>query len=85
MVRGQRDVRVRRMDAEYVRDVEPGEIVRIDDSGVSPAGTMRRPRSCAMCMFEHVYFSNPASKIFGQNVHVVREKMGRQLARESPR
>jgi amidophosphoribosyltransferase len=37
-----------------------------------------------MCVFEHVYFANPASKIFGQTVHTVREKMGRQLAREAP-
>ena len=35
-------------------------------------------------MFEHVYFSNPASRIFGQNVHKSREAMGRQLAREAP-
>ena len=37
-----------------------------------------------MCVFEHVYFSNPASRIFGQNVHLTREAMGRQLAREAP-
>src|SRR5436305_1832303 len=38
----------------------------------------------AHCMFEHVYFANPASRIFGQNVHMVREELGRQLAREAP-
>ena len=38
----------------------------------------------AHCVFEHVYFSNPASKVFGQTVHTVREQMGRQLAREAP-
>jgi amidophosphoribosyltransferase len=38
----------------------------------------------AHCVFEHVYFSNPASKVFGQTVHTVREALGRQLAREAP-
>ena len=70
--------------ADFVREVEPGEIVRVDDSGLScrrfdvPAGER------AHCCFEHVYFSNPASQIFGQNVHLVREALGRQLAREAP-
>ena len=72
------------MDAEYVRDVEPGEIVRIDDSGVSTRRYDAPAPQLAMCMFEHVYFSNPASRIFGQNVHTAREQMGRQLAREAP-
>ncbi len=72
------------MDAEYVRDIEPGEIVRIDDSGVSTRRYDVPAPQLAMCMFEHVYFSNPASKIFGQNVHITREAMGRQLAREAP-
>ena len=72
------------IDAEYVREIEPGELLRIDNDGLhsrrfdSPADEM------AHCVFEHVYFSNPASKIFGQNVHIVRETMGRQLAREAP-
>ena len=72
------------MEAEYVRDVEPGEIVRIDDHGISTRKYDAPAPDLAMCMFEHVYFSNPASKIFGQNVHVTREQMGRQLAREAP-
>lgn len=72
------------IDAEYVRDVEPAEIVRIDDSGVSTRKYHAPAPELAQCMFEHVYFSNPASKIFGQNVHIAREMMGRQLAREAP-
>jgi amidophosphoribosyltransferase len=74
------------MDATYVREIEPGEILRIDDHGLHS----RRfevggaPAERAHCVFEHVYFSNPASKIFGQNVHLAREAMGRQLAREAP-
>ncbi len=69
--------------AEYVRDVEPGEIVTINDSGISSRRFAEPVTLGARCVFEHVYFANPASRIFGQNVHLVREEMGRQLARES--
>jgi amidophosphoribosyltransferase len=72
------------MDADYVRDIEPAEIVRIDDNGVSSRKYDVPATPLAQCMFEHVYFSNPASRIFGQNVHLAREAMGRQLAREAP-
>lgn len=70
--------------AEYVREVEPGEIVRIDEHGLSSRTFDTPPAQTARCVFEHVYFSNPASKVFGQTVHVVRQAMGRQLAREAP-
>ena len=69
--------------ATYERDVEPGEIIRIDDHGIhSRTFATPEPRG-ARCVFEHVYFANPASNVFGQNVHLAREAMGRQLARES--
>jgi amidophosphoribosyltransferase len=71
------------IDAEYVRDVEPGEIVRIDDSGLTSRTFDSPATQGARCVFEHVYFANPASNVFGQNVHLTREAMGRQLARES--
>ncbi len=71
------------IDATYVRDVEPGEIVRIDDSGISSRRFSDPAPLRAHCVFEHVYFSNPASKIFGQTVHTVRQSLGRQLAREA--
>ena len=70
--------------AEYVREVEPGEIVRIDDHGITSRRFDAPAAELAHCVFEHVYFANPASRIFGQNVHLVREAMGRQLAREAP-
>jgi amidophosphoribosyltransferase len=70
--------------ATYVRDVEPGELVRVDDSGLTSRKFDHEPPEKAHCVFEHVYFANPASKIFGQTVHTVREQMGRQLAREAP-
>jgi amidophosphoribosyltransferase len=69
--------------ATYVREVEPGEIVRIDDAGLHSRTFEPPADEGARCVFEHVYFANPASRVFGQNVHVVREAMGRQLARES--
>lgn len=69
--------------AEYVRDVEPGEIVTINDDGISSRRFAEPVPQGARCVFEHVYFANPASHVFGQNVHLVREEMGRQLARES--
>jgi len=70
--------------ATYIRDVEPGEIIRIDDSGLSSRRFDTPAPQLAQCVFEHVYFSNPASKIFGQTVHTVRQALGRQLAREAP-
>ncbi len=69
--------------AEYVRDVEPGEIIRIDDSGLTTRRFLAAAEPGARCVFEHVYFANPASNVFGQNVHLTREALGRQLARES--
>lgn len=70
--------------ATYVRDVEPGEIVTIDDAGIRSRRFAEPATPGARCVFEHVYFANPASRVFGQNVHLVRQRMGRQLAKESP-
>lgn len=71
------------INAEFVRDVEPGEIVRIDDDGLHSRQFDVPAAEGARCVFEHVYFANPASKVFGQNVQQVRVELGRQLARES--
>jgi len=73
------------VDAEFVREVEPGEIVTINERGLHSRffevpGTV----TPAHCIFEQVYFADPSSTIFGENVHMVRHKMGRQLAREAP-
>jgi len=70
--------------ATYIRDVEPGELVRVDDSGLTSRKYDHEAQEKAHCVFEHVCFANPASKVFGQTVHTVREQMGRQLAREAP-
>jgi amidophosphoribosyltransferase len=72
------------IDAQYVREIEPGEIVRIDDAGLHSRRFDPPAPERAHCVFEHVYFANPASRVFGQNVHTSREALGRQLAREAP-
>ena len=71
------------LNAEYVREVEPGEMVRISRSGVESI-RFGRPKQHQQCIFEHVYFSRPDSIIFGRSVNESREKLGRLLAREHP-
>jgi amidophosphoribosyltransferase len=73
------------IDAEYVRDVEPGEIVTIDDEGVRSRhfGGDSNGRGAA-CIFEHIYFADPSSMVFGENVHLARVAMGERLAAEAP-
>lgn len=71
------------VDATYVREVEPGEIVRLDNAGLHSRRFDQPAAEGARCVFEHVYFANPASVLFGQNVHLIRQELGRQLARES--
>ena len=74
------------IQASFVREVEPGEIITIDITGTkltSRSFTTSRPEP-AHCAFEHVYFASPSSFLFGDTVVNVRQKMGRQLAIESP-
>lgn len=73
------------IDAEYVREVEPGEVVSISEAGIHSTRIVPRETfKPAHCIFEQIYFANPASNLFGQNVHQVRKAMGAQLAREAP-
>ncbi len=71
------------IDAEYVRDIEPGELVVIDRDGMRSFRPFP-PEPHRQCVFEHVYFARPDSKVFGRNVLESRLALGRQLARESP-
>jgi len=69
--------------AEYVREIEPGEMILVSSAGVEsffpfPSAAAKR------CVFEYVYFSRPDSNVFGRNVYQVRKQLGRQLAREQP-
>lgn len=69
--------------AEYIREVEPGEIVRLDSNGITSIMGKTSDRR-AFCIFEYVYFARPDSLLEGQGVHSVRQRLGRQLAREAP-
>lgn len=71
--------------AKFVREIEPGEIVRLDKNGMSSRFFVK-PGSIkpAHCIFEHIYFAKQNSTIFGENVHELRKKLGRQLAKEHP-
>jgi amidophosphoribosyltransferase len=71
--------------AKFIREIEPGEIVRLDERGISSRffvtpGTV----TPAHCIFEHVYFAKQNSTIFGENVHHFRKKLGGRLACEHP-
>jgi len=68
--------------AEYVREIEPGEIIRIDEDGIMSI-TGKESERKALCIFEYVYFARPDSMFEGQVIHEVRQRMGRQLAKES--
>ena len=76
---------LRQVGARYVRDIEPGEMIRITDGDLeshrfAPRSEIRPQH----CIFELIYFARPDSMVFGQNVHEVRKKLGAQLAREHP-
>lgn len=77
------------IDAEYVRDVEPGEVLVIDRKALEGEPTsLQLPRMentpTSQCIFEYVYFSRPDSKIFGENVDKIRRALGKALAKEHP-
>lgn len=71
--------------ADFVREIEPGEVVIIDKKGVRSlfpfAGEQHRK---GFCVFEHVYFARPDSRIFGETVSLVRMRLGEVLAKENP-
>ncbi len=69
--------------ARYVRDVEPGEVVAIDEKGLASHKPFPRPHP-RPCIFEHVYFARPDSYLDGMSVYAVRKRIGAELAREAP-
>lgn len=71
------------IEADYLRDIEPGEIVVIEKGGMT---SQRLPETAptTFCVFEHVYFARPDSLVNGRAVYRAREKMGRRLAQEAP-
>jgi len=69
--------------ADYVRDVKPGEVIRINQAGLVHEQAVP-PRGRALCIFEFVYFARPDSILDGMSVYLSRDAMGRQLCREAP-
>ena len=67
------------MHAEFIREIEPGEVVIISEDGIRSERPFP-PEDQAFCMFEYVYFSRPDSIMGGINVAKVRTEMGRELA-----
>lgn len=71
------------IQASYIRDVEPGEVVIIDKSGITSLKQPEEKRH-AFCIFEYIYFSRPDSNIFNKSVYLSRKNLGRALAKEHP-
>jgi amidophosphoribosyltransferase len=71
------------IDAEWIRDIEPGEVVIISPDGIKSIHPFP-PARLAQCIFEHVYFARPDSYVFSQSVNETRTEFGRQLGREQP-
>jgi amidophosphoribosyltransferase len=75
------------IEAEYVREVEPGEMVILDGGGIRSERLFpdqRPPQRYGRCVFEHIYFARPDSVLFGRSVYSVRHSFGRRLAVEHP-
>lgn len=71
------------IQAEYIRDIEPGEIVVINASGIRSTNPWKDvPQRKSFCIFEYIYFARPDSDIMDRNVALVRTNLGRQLSRE---
>ena len=71
------------INAKYVRDVEPGEIVFINKDGLKSIKPFPKYKQ-SLCIFEYIYFARPDSNIFGKNVYLTRKRLGKELARECP-
>ena len=69
------------IEAQYVRDIEPGEIIFINGNGLRSIKPASKTPS-AFCIFEFIYFARPDSYIFGQNVYQIRKRLGQMLAKE---
>jgi amidophosphoribosyltransferase len=71
------------IEAEVLREIEPGEMVVIDEDGLRSSFPFAR-KPPGRCIFEMVYFARPDSEVFGQSVYQTRKQFGRQLAKEHP-
>jgi amidophosphoribosyltransferase len=71
------------IEATYIRDIAPGEIIIIDKNGLRSLFPFPKQR-CSQCIFEFIYFARPDSNIFNQNVYLFRKRLGNLLAKENP-
>jgi amidophosphoribosyltransferase len=71
------------IQARYIRDVDPGEIILIDKNGIHSESPFPKVKP-AFCIFEYIYFARPDSNIYGESVYLVRKKLGARLAEEAP-
>ncbi|MFH1062673.1 MAG: amidophosphoribosyltransferase [Candidatus Omnitrophota bacterium] len=71
------------IQAEYVREIEPGEIIFIRDKKIESIKPFPKQKH-AFCIFEYIYFARPDSNIFGKNVYLTRKRLGEEMAKESP-
>ena len=71
------------IEAEFIREVEPGEVLLINDQGIQSFFPFKQVDT-KHCVFEHIYFARPDSFMFGEHVYTARKDMGRAMAQESP-
>ena len=71
------------IDAEYIREIEPGELIEINEKGIQSYFPFKKKKQ-SLCIFEYIYFSRPDSIIFGNSVYDMRIALGRMLARQWP-
>jgi len=69
--------------ADFIREVEPGELITIDENGLSERQAVDL-EGRALCIFEYVYFARPDSRMYGRSMHEARRRMGHELAKEHP-
>lgn len=72
------------IEAEYIREIEPGEMVVVDKKGMKSYFPFKEKVRNTPCIFEYIYFARPDSRIFNRMVYPVRKEFGRQLARQYP-
>jgi amidophosphoribosyltransferase len=71
------------VQAEFIRELDPGEIVIINEDGVKSIKVDEQPQKRSLCIFEYIYFARPDSTIYGRNVYQMRKNHGKRLAEES--
>ncbi len=71
------------INAKYIREINPGEMIVIDKN-ICESKQIIPFKKKSICVFEYIYFARPDSKVFGENVAVIREKIGQKLAQEHP-